>query len=120
MFLHLCTIATCERFSFSPVAIDFPRLFFGISEQGDLLLFLELPVEMPEPVYVFLRFADTNTSEVSNLTIPREKGFMGTRIITDVDNSELPFITFTVRLAMMISGVVGDFAPESQPLGEWV
>ena len=53
------------------------------------------------------------------LTIPdeSEEGYMDNLILTNVDNSELPYSVFTVRVAIMVNGVVGDFTSESRTLG---
>ena len=74
---------------------------------------------MPEPFLLLLQFTNLNSSERFNLIIPdeSEEGYRDTEILTDVDNSELPYRIFTVRVAMMINGVVGDFTTESQTLG---
>ena len=76
---------------------------------------------MPEPVQLVLQFSNSNTSEVFNLTIPdeSEEGFHGTEILTNVDNSELLYSVFTVRVAMMVGGVVGDFTTDSLTLGKF-
>ena len=74
---------------------------------------------MPEPFQLVLMFTNINSSEIAILTIPdgSEEGYMGSEILTSVDNSVLPYPVFTVRVAMMISSVVGDFSSESRILG---